>query len=265
MEMRTSVLSLLLRYVNNREKRDNNYHIAKAMLDHFDQISNMTIYDLSEVCFVSTAAISRFIRQLGFSTFTAFKEACAEKIDITNDYSSKYSAAAQEAYPEFVQQFTGNIQANVQLIAEQLDFDQFHRINESIHDANDVGVFGLEFASFLAQHFQIKMAELNKYVRIGLTKEEQLTAAQEMAEGSTALIFSLEGGYFYYNEKILATLKEKKIKIIVFTLKKTAMIERTADEIVLCGTHNENTEGRLSILYIMELLIYQYFLHYYHH
>ncbi len=264
MEMRTSVLSLLLRYVNNREKRDNNYHIAKAMLNHFDQIPVMTIYDLSELCFVSTAAISRFIRQLGFATFTVFKEACAEKIDITNDYSSKFNGATPDAYPDFVQQYTGNIQANVQLIADQLDFEQFQRINEYIHDAKDVGVFGLEFASFLAQHFQIKMAELNKYVRIGLTKEEQLAAAEEMAEGSTALIFSLEGGYFYYNEKVLAILKAKKIKVIVFTLSKTAMIERTADEIVLCGKYNENTEGRLSILYVMELLIYQYFLHYHH-
>ncbi|OJG79646.1 hypothetical protein RV10_GL000434 [Enterococcus pallens] len=250
--------------MNNREKRDNNYHIARAMLDHFDQIPKITIYDLSELCFVSTAAISRFIRQLGFSTFTAFKEACAEKIDITNDYSSKYNAAAPDVYPTFVKQFTENIQDNVQIIANQLDFEQFLRINEYIHQSKDVGVFGLEFASFLAQHFQIKMAELNKYTRIGLTKEEQLTAAQEMAEGSTVLIFSLEGGYFYYNEKILDILKEKKTKIIVFTLNKTAMIERTADEIVLCGTHNENTEGRLSILYIMELLIYQYFLHYHH-
>lgn len=262
MEMHISVLSILLRYVNNREKQDNNYYIAKAMLTSFDAIPKMTIYELAEKCFVSPAAISRFIRQIGFASYTEFKEACGEKIDILNDYSSKYSKLPPAEFPDFVHQFTQNIQGNLQLIDKQLDFEQLLRINKLMHEASDVGVFGLEFASFLAQHFQIKMAEMNKYIRLGLTREEQMKAANEMSEESVALIFSLEGGYFYYNDKVLALLRNKGIKIVVFTLKKSAMIERSADEIVLCGKHNENTEGRLSILYVMELLIYQYVLHY---
>lgn len=262
MEMRTSVLSILLRYVNNREKKDNNYHIARAMLDCYEEIPQLTVYDIADKCFVSTAAISRFIRHIGFQSYTAFKEACAESIDIRNDYSSKFGKLPADEFPSFVDEFTRNVQENLAAIAQEIDYEQLQRVNQYIHDSGDVGVFGLEFASFLSQHFQIKMAEMDKYIRVGSTKHEQLQAAEEMAENGTVLIFSLEGGYFYYNEKILSILKSKGVKIIVFTLKKTPMIDRVADEIVLCGANNENTEGRLSILYLMELLIYQYMIHY---
>lgn len=56
----TSVRSLLLRYLNNQKKQDNNYFIAQAILRSFSKIPKMTIYELAEECFVSTAAISRF-------------------------------------------------------------------------------------------------------------------------------------------------------------------------------------------------------------
>ena len=49
----------------------------------------MTIYELAEECFVSTAAISRFTRILAFSSYTEFKQAVEKEIDIVSDYSKK--------------------------------------------------------------------------------------------------------------------------------------------------------------------------------
>jgi DNA-binding MurR/RpiR family transcriptional regulator len=52
----------------------------------------MTIYELAEECFVSTAAISRFTRILAFSSYTEFKQAVEKEIDIVSDYSKKVSS-----------------------------------------------------------------------------------------------------------------------------------------------------------------------------
>lgn len=57
-----SVLSTLLRYVNGQYKKDTNYDIALALLTHYSVIPEKTINELSELCFVSPASISRFVK-----------------------------------------------------------------------------------------------------------------------------------------------------------------------------------------------------------
>lgn len=263
MDTNRSVLSILLRYINNREKRGNNHFIAKAVLENFDEISKMTIYELAEKCFVSPASISRFIRDLGYQSFSQFKEACLEEIDIDYDYSSKFNSYSIKEYPLFVQEYTENIRENLNFVSTSVDYKQFERINQYIFNAKKVGAFGLDFASMIAQHLQIKMAQMGKYIEVGVAQSEQLEIVERMEGDDVALIFSLEGGYFYYNEKILTLLKQKGITVIVFTLKKSPMIDRIANELILCGLNNDSTEGRLTILYLLELLIFQYKVQFY--
>ena len=83
-----SVLSTLLRYVNGQYKKDTNYDIALALLTHYSVIPEKTINELSELCFVSPASISRFVKLIGFHSFQEFKNACLNTLDISKtDYS----------------------------------------------------------------------------------------------------------------------------------------------------------------------------------
>lgn len=258
MELGNPVRSILLRYINNQKKQDNNYFIAQIMLDNFDEIPQLTIYQLSEKCFVSTAAISRFIRLLGFATYTEFKSACEAEIGITHDYDKKYTAKDPAPESSFIAEFTENLHRNLSYCQEHLSESELKEVAERIHTASDVLVFGLEFASFMSQHFQSRMAMMDKRVHNGFTVDDQLAAIERIQPNSLALIFSMEGGFFYFNEKVIAALKKKDVHIIVFTFKSSPMIERSADQVILCGERNENTEGRLSVLYIMELLLFYY-------
>lgn len=254
----TSVRSLILRFLNNQKKRDNNYFIAQGILKSFSKIPQLTIYDLSEEYFVSTSAISRFIRLLGFASYTEFKDAVATEIDIVNDYAKHFAQPAQEQSEEFMSIFTDNILANINYVKEHIALEQVERIVATIAQAENVAVFGLEFATFMGQHFQSKMASMDKLIQVGFTIEEQIEIVETISENSVALVFSMEGGFFYFSEKVIAALKEKGVIIIAFTFKNAPIIERNAEEVMICGEINENTEGRIAILYIMELLIYYY-------
>lgn len=61
------VLNQLLHITNDNYQKDANYAIAKTMLDHFYELPHMTIQEAADLCFVSTASISRFVRYLGYS------------------------------------------------------------------------------------------------------------------------------------------------------------------------------------------------------
>lgn len=259
-----SVRSIILRYINNQKKQDNNYFIAQAILQNFTKIPQMTIYDLSEQCFVSTAAISRFIRLINFSSYTEFKVAVEKEIDITSDYSKKYIQPSKGETVEFINEYSENIITNLLYVKENLAVSEIEEIVSAVYSAEHVAVFGLEFAAFMGQHYQSKMASMNKIIQMGFTFEEQLKIAEDIQPNSVVLIFSMEGGFFYFSEKVIAALKKKNVTIIAFTFKNSPIIERSADKIILCGKVNENTEGRLSILYMMELLIYYYMKNFFH-
>ncbi|MEB5970466.1 MurR/RpiR family transcriptional regulator, partial [Enterococcus gallinarum] len=72
----------------------------------------MTIYELAEECFVSTAAISRFTRILAFSSYTEFKQAVEKEIDIVSDYSKKVIQPVEQ-WEEFLDEFTSNLLINL--------------------------------------------------------------------------------------------------------------------------------------------------------
>ena len=160
-----SVLSILLRYVNGQYKKDTNYDIALALLTHYSEIPKKTINEISDLCYVSPASISRFVKLIGFHSFQEFKNACLNTLDISKtDYSPKVIKANKNDVKEILQHYTNRVISNIQFSYDHLDFEQLDRICSYIHDSNDVLILGLEFSTLLAQHVQNRFALMNKYI-----------------------------------------------------------------------------------------------------
>ena len=265
MGIRIPVMSLLLRYVNNVVKKDGNYDIAQSMLNHYDEIPDLTIHELAEKCYCSASSLSRFIRLLGFENYATFREACMHVLDIDVDYSIELSKATKSDIKPIYERYTQHVHENLDYILSHMDYLKMDRICKMIYESKQFAFFGLEFAMLLGQHLQIKMAEMNKLVRIGNTYKEQKEIASALPEGSVVMIASLEGSYFIHNEEILDILKSKKIKIIALTMENHAIVERNSDEILLSSATNSNTEGRISLLYVIELIIMFYAINYQMH
>ena len=251
-----SVLSILLRYVNGQYKKDTNYDIALALLTHYSEIPKKTINEISDLCYVSPASISRFVKLIGFHSFQEFKNACLNTLDISKtDYSPKVIKANKNDVKEILQHYTNRVINNIQFSYDHLDFEQLDRICSYIHDSDDVLILGLEFSTLLAQHVQNRFALMNKYISVAISNEEQLESAHALKEGSTVIILSVEGGYFYRHNEVIQILLEKKVKLVVLTMNEhQKMINEFIDrEVILCSQDNTNTESRISLLYTLEI------------
>ena len=173
MAMKTPVLSLLLREINVTNKKGSSYDIARALMNHYHEIPELTIHELADACYISSASLSRFIRMLGFDHYTEFRNACQKEIGIEVDYSKDVSKASIEDMRPIIELYTQNIKNNIDFTFQHMDFQQLERIANMMFQAKEMAFFGLEFATLLGQHFQVKMASMNKLVRFGLTYEEQ--------------------------------------------------------------------------------------------
>lgn len=263
MSKNISVISTLLRLMNGSQKKDNNYDIANLMVKNFHRIPKMTINDLADACYVSAASISRFIRLIGFENYTDFRNACNSALDIQDtDYSSYVVKAAKEDIEPIFKRYTSNVTENLDFTLDNLDYKQFERIGEDIFKANDIAFFGLEYAFFLGQHFQVKMAQMNKLVKLGLTTEEQQEIAKTLNKNSVAIIVTLEGGFLFRNEDILNILKKNNVKVVCITMNNNIKLLKDTDEVVVCNKYNSNTEGRITLLYVLELFLMYYCINY---
>ena len=259
---KTSIKSMLLKYANNVYKKDNNYDIANALIKYYNDIPKLTIHDMADRCYVSTASLSRFIHLLGFEDYPSFKMACKNSVDIRVDYSVELSRAIPEDIKPICERYTNHIKQNMDYVMDSLDYNQLNRICKDIFESEYVAFFGLEFATLLGSHFQVKMAELNKLIKIGNTLIREKEIAKSLDDKCIAIIASLEGGYFYYNNEIIDTLKQNNVKIIALTMNNTSMIKNIADEIIISSLYNSETEGRVSLLYVIELLLMIYVINY---
>lgn len=259
-----SVVSQLLSYVNYGETQGVDGEIAKAILENYDLIPQLTIYELADLCFVSASSITRFIRNIGYDSYKLFKNEVETTLKIDVDYSKKINLATSEDLQPIFQRFTDHILENIRFTYQNINYEQLHRVCEMIYQANQIAFFGLEYANQVGFHFQNKMASLNKIIRIGVTDEKQLALAQELNVGSLVFVVSLEGSYFYRHNEIFDLLVKKKCQIVAISMMTSGKFVNYCDEVILCGKTNSDTEGRVSLMYMIELIIMAYYINFSH-
>lgn len=208
MARKESVLSRLLQYINGAYKKDTNYHIALKLITAYKKIPNMTIIETSELCNVSTASVSRFIRLLGYETFSEFKIACSNALDIrSTDYSAMVLKANKEDLKSIFERYTNSVLENIKFTYDNIDYQQIDNICRMLFESKDIALFGSEFSSLLGLHLQNRMSLMSKFVKIGFSYEKQLEIAKSLKQNAVVIVATIEGGYFYRNVGILDVLK----------------------------------------------------------
>ena len=64
-----SVAERLLDYIDTAMQHDTNYEIATTLVKNYSKLSELSIGEIADMCFVSKASVSRFCRFMGFADF----------------------------------------------------------------------------------------------------------------------------------------------------------------------------------------------------
>ncbi len=134
--------------------------IANYLLRHQVRVTALGIEDLAESCQVSTATISRFARDLGFTNYSAMRNEVAEtlqtvfqpveKLRNTIEQRSQATSPAQASF-----EYT---RANIEAARQELNNDLINQVVARIVKARTVYVMGFglsaHLAGMLALHLQ---------------------------------------------------------------------------------------------------------------
>ncbi len=252
----------LLDYIDSTRVRDVNYNIALEMLKNYNRLNNMSITEVAEMCYVSTATISRFCKFMGCDSFTDFKDQINRRFKVKDDYSKKFYQMLPEDPETAMSIYRNELINNVDSILNNETYSVVQEIVERIHNHEHIAFFGTHFNLEIGKQFQKKMALMGKYIEMYCDWEGQTSCAEKLTKDSLAIVLTIEGGYWSRYASIWSEIRESKCEIVAITQNVNSVYCNQADYVVPCGVTNRDNMGRFGALTVIELLTLYYSLKY---
>ncbi|MBP3867887.1 MAG: MurR/RpiR family transcriptional regulator [Solobacterium sp.] len=257
---RTSFLAVL----NSNDESDINVVLAKYFLENFHRIADISIYQVAEECYTSRSSVQRFIKSIGYDTFTSLKESTAE---VFSHQTSYHTYADHTDYPDYLMHSVTDMMADINNMAKK---QRLIRLAENIHDCRNVFIVSAEDSSSAARIFQQQMLSMNRLIRIVTSSAHtNPEVINTLDENDCVITCSASGNYALTINNEMQDIKAHKTLV---TLNRTTLFEATYDYIFyLSGeflpsnrtlTTIRNVYTRYGMSYFFDLLFHYYYARY---
>lgn len=254
-----SLADLLLDFVSTTRMHDSNYEIANALLAAYPRIGDMTLREMSELCFVSQASFSRFCRFMGFESFSEFKDALGDaNYQLADDYRKPFMAQLMESEVEALESYRTLLSESIRATLDPENLRVADELLDEIARARRIVFFSHHFLWDLGRYFQQKMLQMGIYIELFRAYEHQLEAAESLGEGDLAIICSINGSYCSLYNEIAGCIFSSGAKAAVLTQSTHSLFINRADYVLICGPTNENDIGKYTALMTIDFLVMAY-------
>lgn len=181
--------------LNDEDSGSTYYHIAQTMLLNYDAIGVFSITELAEMCGCSKSTISKFIRDLGFEDYIAFRYEipfASNKYMNTLNYNSNIMRYLDSHGPE---EYVDIVQADLAKALQTVDRRAIDQLAQDLIDYEHVAAFGLMFSETAALDLQTKLAYSKKFIATTLSDLKQNGFISSAGDDTLIIVFSNSGEY----------------------------------------------------------------------
>ncbi|MCF0110694.1 MAG: MurR/RpiR family transcriptional regulator [Erysipelotrichaceae bacterium] len=259
-DLRTyNLVSTLLSIVNSNDDNDSNVILANYILSNIDRLEATSIYDLADECFVSRSSVQRFIKYIGFDSFSNLKAKLSEAMNHNHRYQRYCNTT------DFVQQYHRQTEEMTKSIEKLANTEHMEYFIDLLHNRKRV-VFNFAEASTVAPiAFQEAMIGNGKIIRCITNSSRSTELLEQLDEFDMLVTLSTTGNY------ALATLNDinrcKAFKVL-FTLNHLDKFKNVYDRIIYLSEKEESfdyiREGKRDAYtiqgfnYLFDLLLFKY-------
>lgn len=215
--------------------------IIKYMLDNPKDIVNMSIRELANKTYTSTATIFRICRKCGFNGYTEFKIKFVSEesrtIEMGNHKPEKLiidferPISRKDDIKSVVKKMAFLEIESIEETKNEIDYEQLERVAKLINKAKQVVFFGYDLNYYIAQSTVYYFLQINKMALIHDAMSSQMNRAISLDKTDVAIIISRSGE----NKKLIQTakiLRKKGTKIILLTSNKETTLVKLCDEFI---------------------------------
>lgn len=217
---RFNLLTSLLSILNKNDENDTDFVIAKFILENLNETDKMSIYKVAEECYVSRSSIQRFIKKIGYDSFTQMKNSIAEVVlhegallDYTDhtDYTSYVIESAADMAND---------------IASTAQNGTLKKLTDLFMKADNVVILTAEDSAHACRFLQQQLLACGKLIRIVTSANSNLTILNTLTENDLLMVCSISGNFALAINDLLNDIKSKKCLI---TLNRTTAFEKHYD------------------------------------
>lgn len=251
----------LLNYINMTDTHDVFYYAALNILDHLEEIPNSSIVQVADLCYASTATISRLCRRLNYASFNAFKQDIASTLAEFDEGDKLHFAG--EATGHLSDQSVEQLKdAYFQEVIESLKYTHLHigaqdlqEVVELIDQCTRVIFLGFNFTQMVSSQFQGTLAHDHKKV-LGYTNEaSQIELLKETKPDDLIILTTITGNYFYRKPEATSLIVKSPAKKVFITQDTQHECLHAATKCLhISSDDNVSYIGKYSVLMIFEML-----------
>lgn len=204
--------------------------IAEYFLEEHTNIYLMTSTEIAEKLDVSDTSILRFVKHLGYKSFTEFKNSGQNNI---KNYLSKTDSFIEKVdilkENSIEQLYLENIKNNINFLFAQKSIKELKKICSLIIKKRNKYVVGFKSTAGLANFFGIRLGFMLKDVRVyNIDDSVVVNSVADIKKDDILILFDYPM-YSKTAEVIAKIAKNKKVTIILFTSSSNAPTAEYAD------------------------------------
>lgn len=251
------VLHKLMLLINSSQEGSTNRNLAIELVKHIDELKDLNIYEIADLCFVSSSTLSRFCRLLGYKNFNSFKEALETSYGFEIDYDSQYLQSKDDLNQgiDYMKQIYLN---SIQDMNERFQKDHLIELAKQIHEHETIYIFGNIGYQFIAMYLQERLGLFKKIIHVSADVLQQGKEAERLKSNDMAIIVSPRGSSTIQSG-ILPILYKKEVYSVLITQNEHTVYKDRYHLFIQIGGSFDNNLGMISFMYFIDQLVMIYY------
>ncbi len=180
---------VFLTTIASQPSNSTNHHIAKVILEHLPEFSNISIVELANLCNVGTGSISRFCKEIGLQGFNELKEL------LLQEETQKDSPFLENT------DVSQRIVDAITLASSSVKQSDLNNLASDMHRYQKIYAAGLLKAQNAVTDLQVDFYTMGKNIETSFHYKEQMDHILHASNDELILIFSYTGSYFEYDKQ----------------------------------------------------------------
>ncbi len=185
-------------FLNTYDCSDSAYILSDYMKKNMREIPRMSIGEVAGACYVSKGQVSKFVKKLGYESYSDFKDACVDYLEAQGQkariFLPGYDLRTNAA--RFVSQYTEMLR----WVEKNIDYERLEELITCVYKHKEIYLFAQGEARAICQTLQIELGNL--LIPIGISNTE-FSRNFSLDKDVMILVISINGRSFVFDKSVM--------------------------------------------------------------
>ncbi len=204
---RFNLLTSLLAILNKNDEKDTEYIIAEYIITHLREMADISIYKVAEDCYLSRSSVQRFVKEIGYESYTQMKQNIAEVIE---HEEALLNYTDHTGYSEHLLESIREMNEDIVKTARA---PKFLQLLDHFISARSIVLLTAEDSAHACRLLQQQILATGKLIRIVSSASKNLSLLESLTENDLLIVCSVTGNFALAVNNQLRPIRAKKCLI----------------------------------------------------